>query len=436
MFFDVSQKPDASLYVSRRKDLVNAIKQELKASKSDILLLFASFERATELFRQDSSFFYLTGIREPGIALVSEMNEKATLYIPNCEQDRTQWMHTPVPLTQENSKNIGVDSIAFLGDVCPGYQFHPFFPQNEYKTILEKIKKTVDAGGKIFTLNPKNSHEYVQQRLLLERIKNFIPGFEAALVDVSALVATMRRKKDMHEIERTYEAVNVTIVAHETAAQAIEQNVSEREIQGALEYVFTAAGGRAAFPSVVASGINGTVLHYTDNNGELKDGDLILIDIGAQVDHYCADITRTYPVSGAFTDRQRELYNAVLETQNYIADLAKPGMWLRNEKEEEKSLHHLAKKKLESKDLGKHFPHGIGHFLGLDVHDVGNYSRPLEPGDLFTIEPGVYIKEENIGIRIEDNFWMGKSGVVCLSEELPKDPDEIEKLMEKETPAE
>ena len=435
MFFDV-QEPDRLLYVARRKDLLSAIKQRLKAEGSDIFLLFASFERATELFRQDSSFFYLTGIREPGVALISEFDETTTLYVPNCEQDRTQWMHTPVPLTKENAKKLGVQKVSFLGDSCPGYQFHPFFTQDQYKIILEKIKQVVDAGGKIFTLNPKNSHEYVQQRLILERIKNFIPGFEATLVDVSALVATMRRKKDMHEIEKTYEAVNVTIMAHEAAAQAIETELSEREIQGALEYVFTASGARAAFPSVVASGKNGIVLHYTDNKSILKKGDLVLIDIGAQVGHYCADLTRTYPLSGKFTERQLELYTAVLETQNYISDLAKPGMWLKNEKEQDKSLHHLAKKFLDARGLGKYFLHGIGHFLGLDVHDVGDYSRPLEPGDLFTIEPGVYIKEENIGIRIEDNFWMGKSGVVCLSEELPKDPDEIEKMMQKESPAE
>ena len=239
----------------------------------------------------------------------------------------------------------------------------------------------------------------------------------------------------MQEIERTYKAISITLMAHEAAAQAIKSDVSEREIQGVIEYVFTAAGSRTAFPSVVACGANGTVLHYDENNGVLKDGDLLVVDIGAEVGHYCADLTRTYPVSGKFTKRQRELYDAVLETQAYIEDIAKPGMWLSNKEEPDKSLNHLAKKFLAPKGLEKYFTHGIGHFLGLDVHDVGDLKRPLEKGDLFTIEPGVYIKEENIGIRIEDDYLMGNDGVICLSEELPKTADEIEKFMKENSPA-
>ena len=158
---------------------------------------------------------------------------------------------------------------------------------------------------------------------------------------------------------------------------------------------------------------------------------MVLVDIGAQMGHYCADISRTYPVSGRFSARQRELYNIVLETQEYVAEQARPGMWLFNAENKAKSLHHLAEKFLESKGLEKYFPHGIGHFLGLDVHDVGDRQRPLQEGDLFTIEPGLYIPKEGIGIRIEDNYWMVKDGVVCLSEDLPKTVDEIEQMMSK-----
>ena len=177
-------------------------------------------------------------------------------------------------------------------------------------------------------------------------------------------------------------------------------------------------------------------MHCTDSNNVLQAGELVIVDIGAEVDYYCADLTRTYPVSGKFSKRQRELYNAVLETQAYIEDLAKPGMFLKNNKEQDKSLHHLAKKFLEPKGLDKYFVHGIGHFLGLDVHDVGDRSRPLQNGDMFTIEPGVYIPEEGIGIRIEDNYFMAKDQVMCLSEELPKDPDSIERMMQEKSPEE
>lgn len=436
MLFDIAPEMDPSLHLSRRKELLTTIKQEYKMGSSDILFLTAGFERDSERFRQEGSFFYLTGIREPGVVLIAKLDGATTLYVPNCMRDRTKWMYTPVSLTPQNAQKVGVNKIEHLGDECYGYCIEPFFSQNEYKTLLAHLKDVVDAGGKVFTLNPNNTSEYVEQRLVLERIKQFVPGLSESIVDISKPIAQMRRKKDMHEIQRTYEAINVTLMAHETAAQSIKPDISEREIQGVVEYVFTAAGARTAFPSVIASGINGTVLHYDENNGVLKDGDLLVVDIGAEVGHYCADITRTYPVSGKFTKRQRELYDVVLETQAYIEDIAKPGMWLSNKEEPDKSLSHLAKKFLAAKGLEKYFTHGIGHFLGLDVHDVGDHKRPLEKGDMFTIEPGVYIKEEGIGIRIEDNYLMGNDGVICLSEELPKTADEIEKFMKENSPAE
>lgn len=429
MLLEAPKKPDVSLYTSRVKKLIATIQKQYKEVSSGIVLLFAGFERESELFSQESSFFYMTGIEEPGVVLLVDLKDKSTLYVPHCSVDRTQWMHMPIPLIQENAATIGVDTVALLGEACPGYTFHPFFKENEYKKLLVHIKQVIDTGGKIFAFNPENRHAYVEQRLILERIKNFIPGLESHVVDISPIIAAMRRTKDMHEIEQTYDAIGVTIMAHEAAAQAIKDGVTEREVQGALEYIFTASGGRHAFPSIVAGGKNATVLHYTANDSQIKNGDLVLVDIGAQMGHYCADISRTYPVSGRFSARQRELYNIVLETQDYIAEQACPGMWLFNSDNKAKSLHHLAEKFLKSKRLGKYFPHGIGHFLGLDVHDVGDRKRPLQEGDLFTIEPGVYIPKEGIGIRIEDNYWMVKDGVVCLSEDLPKTVDEIEQMM-------
>jgi len=428
MLIDIPKKDDVSLYISRRKELVSFIKKERSIEKGAILL-FANFENDSRLFRQDGTFFYLTGIQEPGAALFVDLIGESTLYAPQQKDSREKWVDVKVPLKKENKQELGVDKVALLGDESPGYSFYPFFKEEQYKNLIEEIQHIMLVGGKLCVLSPDSSDEYVEQRLVLERLKKIIPGLEKHIVDISDLVAQMRRKKDMHEIEKLYEAIGVTTMAHEAAAQAIESDVTEKEVQGTLEYIFTASSAHAAFPSVVASGKNGTILHYTTNRSTLKNGDLVIVDIGAQVDGYCADLTRTYPVSGSFTKRQKELYNIVLETQNYIADIACPGMWLRNKKEPDKSLHHLAEKFLESKGLKKYFVHGIGHFLGLDVHDVGNHQRPLQEGDVFTIEPGVYIPEESIGIRIEDNYWMVKDGLVCLSEELPKDPDAIESFM-------
>lgn len=421
------ENKDFSLFISRRNELLKSVKQ---THKSDgLIVLFAGFEDECKAFRQESSFFYLTGIQEPSVVLTIDMSGKSTLYIPNCGDTRSKWVFSPIALTQDNAKMLGIDAIETLGSQCAGYQLHPFFPAAEYETLLKRLRTTLDAQGKIFTVCPDTVHEYVSQRLLLHRLETFMPGIKQELVDISPLIAAQRRIKDMHEIEQLYKAVEITALAQEAAAQAIKHDSAECEVQASLEYIMVASGGRPAFPSIVGSGKNSTVLHYNVNSAVMKNGDLVVVDIGAEYDQYCADITRTYPVSGTFTQRQKEIYNIVLEAQEYIADLAKPGYWLKNAENPDKSLHHLAKDFLTKKGYGHYFLHGIGHYLGLDVHDVGTYDRPLQVGDVFTIEPGIYIPAEKIGIRIEDDYWVIKDGVVCLSENLPKKPEDIEAMM-------
>ena len=426
----VLENHDFATNSARRKELINAIK-ETHPGKDGVVVLFASFELEARSFRQDSSFFYLTGLNEPGVVLTVDLKGHTILYMPNCDT-RSKWMFSEVPLTQENAKNLGINEIKVLGKPSASYTFHPFFPRDEYDLLLAELKKLVEENKTIFTFNPNNPREYVEQRLVLQRLEGFLPGLAEQVVDISPLVAHQRRIKDMREIDALFVATEITMMAQEAAAQAIEDGVMECEVQASLEYVFTAAGAALSFPSIVGSGKNSTVLHYTINNGTLKNGDLVVVDIGAEYGHYCADLTRTYPVSGKFTARQKEIYNLVLETQEYIANIAKPGFWLNNAQVPEKSLNHLARAYLAKKGYDKYFLHGIGHYLGLDVHDVGDYKKPLEVGDVFTIEPGIYIAEEKIGVRIEDDYWVVKDGVVCLSESLPKKADEIEKFMQEE----
>lgn len=393
------------------------------------MLFFAGFESDGKAFKQESSFFYYTGITEPGLVLAVDLQGKSTLYMPNCGESRAAWMHSAVELSQKNAAHIGIDQVKVLGTLCAGYQFHPFFPKTEYQALLEDLDANIKSGKALYTLAPHTAHGYIEQRLVLQRLEEFLPGLKQNIIDISLLVARQRSTKDMREIEALYTATEITVLAQEAAARVIEHDQLECEVQASLEYIFTAAGASAAFPSIVGGGKNSTILHYTANSAPLKSGDLVVIDIGAQYNQYCADITRTYPVSGLFTKRQREIYNIVLETQEYIAELAKPGYWLNNKDKPDKSLNHLAKAYLAKRGYDKYMPHGIGHYLGLDVHDVGDYTRPLQEGDVFTIEPGIYIPAENIGIRIEDDYWMVKDGVVCLTEQLVKKPEDIEALM-------
>ena len=415
-----------SLYVARRKDLAASVKNTFN-KETGMIILFAGFENERTRFRQESSFYYYTGITEPGCVLAISLEGKTTLWAPHTITKRAQWVEADIPLTQENAQKFGLNEITFLGSKSLGYQFHHFFYQEEYEHFIAFLQELTTKNVPLFTLNPDDASSYAEQRLILQRMHKFVPD-HFSFHDISSLVHGARRRKDMHEIELTYKAIDITGLAQEAAAKAIKPGVNEAEVQASLEYMMTGSHARIAFPSIVASGKNGTILHYTSNSAQLQEGDLVVVDIGAEYNYYCADITRTYPVSGKFSARQRELYNLVLETQQYVADLAKPGYWLSNQEHPDKSLHHLARKFLDTRGYGRYFIHGIGHFLGLDVHDVGNYKEPLQEGDVFTIEPGIYIPEEKIGIRIEDNYWVAKETVICLSEHLPKTISEIEAM--------
>ncbi len=413
----------------RRENLVNLVKQKFPEVKNGIILFFGNFEQEAIKFRQESSFYYFTGISEPGTAFSLNLDGTSNFYAANTGQSRAHWIANCIdPLTCKPA-DIGFDELNYLGEKIKGYEFYPFFDSEEYMNLISYLREVINKNGKIFTLNPQNQRQYFEQRFILNRINQFLPGFENSLIDISPIVAKMRRKKSQKEIEALYKVVDITILGQEAAIQVIESGKFENEVQAAIEYVFTVSNCELAFPSIVGSGKNSTILHYVANNKKMEKNDLVVVDIGAKFEHYCGDLTRTYPVSGKFSKRQREIYEIVLETQEYIADIARPGLWLSNKEKPDESLNHIAREFLKEKNYEKYFLHGIGHFLGLDVHDVGDYANPLEPGDVITIEPGIYISQENIGVRIEDNYWIVEDGVVCLSEHLPKSVDEIEKLM-------
>ncbi|HVX01234.1 MAG TPA: Xaa-Pro peptidase family protein [Candidatus Babeliaceae bacterium] len=422
-------RKDGLLFKERRQRLVSLLQEQaLMLNNADLIVLISNFECSSKEFRQESSFYYLTGIVEPGTAITIDNKGYTTLYIPQCSVSRAQWLSSDVQVDDQTKQRLNVDAIEYLGDPCKGYQISPLFSEKEYNNLLSKLEKVCNTNGILYVLNSESSHEYIEQKQALARIVRFKPLLETYLKNISPIVAKMRRKKSKREIEGIYKAIELTLIAQEAAACVISEGTHEQYVKAGIEYIFAEAGARSAFPSIVAAGKSGTILHHTPKNIAMKKGDLVIVDIGAEVDYYCADITRTYPVSGTFNKRQRELYKIVLETQEYIASLVKPGVWLNNAEHPDKSLQHLAKKFLEKKGYGNYFVHGIGHFLGLDVHDVGNANEPIQEGDVITIEPGIYIPQEEIGIRIEDDYWVIKDGVICLSNELPKDVDSIEAM--------
>ncbi len=412
------------IYAQRRALLIERVKQHF-SQKNGKICLFAGFESERCAFVQESNFYYLTGITEPGVVLLIDLSGKTTLYLPRFSQNRADWV-----ITRQDYEELGINAVEYLGQPMAGYTVRPFFEHTEYENLLAQLQQIIDADGSIFTIMPKKANDYSLQLFLLERIAAFIPKIKHFYVDISLLLAHLRQVKGKDELSLMYQAVDVTMMGHEAAVRVISPGVGEYEVQAAIEYVFTAAQAHIAFPTIVGSGKYSTVLHYIENNQIMKQGELVVVDIGAMHEHYCGDLTRTYPVSGSFTKRQREIYDLVLETQEYIASIARPGLWLSNREHPDKSLHHIAQAFLKERGYDKYFIHGLGHYLGLDVHDAGDYAQPLQAGEIITIEPGIYIPEESIGVRIEDNYWITEGGAICLSEQLPKEADAIEQLIQ------
>jgi len=418
-----------TLFKQRRQKFIDNIKQSYGASKG-VVIISAGFEAERLAFRQESSFYYLTGIVEPAALLFLCLDGREILYLPRFSTARDQWVSVLLS-GPDDARKVDVDRIAYLGKAVAGYSFKPIFTRENYENLLFDLASIVDGHAKVFTLLDRNNPGYFMHINLYERFCEWLPGLEECTEDISHLLHQDRRQKDAYEVDLIYKAVQVTNMAQRAAATMISPGKYEYEIQVAVECVFThVAGAIPAFPSIVATGKNTTILHYTQRNASLGHNDLVVVDIGAEYGFYAADLTRTYPASGKFTDRQREVYTAVLETQAYIESIAVPGMYLKNAQNPEQSLHHLAVKFLEKKGFAQYFCHGIGHYLGLDVHDVGDYQTPLQTGDVFTIEPGIYIAAESLGVRIEDDYVMADDGAVCLSYELPKQPDDIEKMMQ------
>ncbi len=428
-------------YQERRKKLVAQVQADF-SNTTGAIVLFSALERDATKFIQESSYYYFSGIVEPGTVLVINLDGTTTLFVPNTNQQRQIWVHQALEPSADLAQQLGVDSIVYLGESIKGFEFYHFFNNLECQNLLNYLVEIIAQNGQIFAINPDSYRGYFESRFLLERVLGFLSnlvnknlsnssntGASNIVQDISQQIASLRRIKDQWEIGQIYEAIGVTIQAQQRAAEFIQAGRIENEIQGMIEFTFTESGAGIAFPTIVGGGVNSTVLHYTENHSVLEAGDLVVIDIGASHELYCADLTRTYPVSGKFTKRQLEIYNLVLETQQYIADLAKPGIWLNNRDYPEQSLNHLAHKFIQERGYGEYFPHGVGHYLGLDVHDVGSYATPLQAGDVITIEPGIYIPLEKLGVRIEDNYWITDKGAICLSEELPKTAVEIEQLM-------
>ncbi len=272
---------------------------------------------------------------------------------------------------------------------------------------------------------------------ILQRFNAF-PDF-VAFADGTQKISQVRTIKDAGELTLMKKAADASAAAHLAAMKAMKPSVTEHEIGSLMQYEFQRRGcERPAYQPIVGAGFNSTVLHYGAGPKVIKDGDIVVIDVGGEYSMYANDTTRTVPANGKFTPRQREIYNIVLGAQQAAIQAFRSGV-SKLSRTGEGSLNEIARqyidthgKDLHGQSLGQYFIHGLGHRVGLNVHDPGPNDVPLGPGEVFTIEPGIYIPEENVGVRIEDTFYVDSTGrLLSLTPNLPRTVEEVEKAMQK-----
>lgn len=407
------------VYAENRKRLIEKLKN------NSILIMFAGNapkKSADEAypFTPNRNFYYLTGINEEKIILmISKMNGKIeeNLFIQKADPVMEKWVGKTI--SAEEAKEISaIEGIKYLED----------FEATMHRLItaydIEKVY--LDLERDRWSSMNSISGEFANT------IKNKYPQIKVKNIFNS--ICELRLIKSEEEIEEMKKAINITKEGIESLMRNAKAGMKEYQLEAYFDFVLKTNGVKDyAFKTIAASGKNATVLHYVANNSDIKDGDLILFDLGAQLNYYNADISRTIPVNGKFTERQKQIYNVVLKAELEVIKAIKPGVPF-------VELNNIAKKYLaeglkelgiieRDEELSKYYYHGVSHYLGLDTHDVGSREVDLKPGMVVTVEPGLYIEEEAIGIRIEDDVLVTEEGYEVLSKDIIKTIEEIEAFM-------
>jgi len=370
-------------------------------------------------WRQDSSFFYFTGLDEPGCSLLIIPNNEGpaeeVLFIPPVDPEKEKW--NGKMLTREAAKEAsGVERVQDTGSLM---------------TTLFRVQKWRESL--YFELNDFFPNQpLTSQHLLLEDVSRRIPGLQIKKLD--PFIAKLRYCKKPEEVGNVQESLKIINQALTGVMKKLKPGMMEYQVEAEIVYHYLNNGcNRVGYEAIVAGGKNASVLHYVTNHCRLNDGDLLLIDTGGEYGMYTGDITRVYPVSGRFSARQRQCYQAVLDVNQAFIEALKPGdSWKQLYEKAAEIIGEIYHREGFIDDPKMHLNvsyHRIGHYLGLDVHDVGHLNWPMAEGTIITVEPGLYLPEEGIGIRIEDNILFTAKGVEVLSRDIPTEIEEIEEIM-------
>ena len=370
-----------------------------------------------DLLGQRADFVYLTGLDQPGAVLLLLPGGRRlrprgprlteVLYLPRRNRSAERWTGEELGPGEAAETATGIESVRDIAK----------FEDQLARLLRDETTLYVSGETAGRHTPPTADQAWIRE---IESHHVFL-----SVKDLSPRIAVLRQRKSEAEIERMRKAIDITGAAVDAAARMIGPGVTEYQVESTVEYTFRFQGGDGpAFDTIVASGPNATVLHYSENERILESGDLLILDMGARYEGYAADITRTFPVSGHFTEAQAEIYDIVLEAQRLAIEQIHPGALYREE------IDAAARGHIEEAGYGDDFIHGTGHFVGLEVHDVGEYDVPLEPGMILTVEPGIYLTEKGFGVRIEDMVLVTETGHEVLSAAIPKSREAIEAAMD------
>ncbi len=413
---------DKSLFKKNRKKLMNNLEN------NSMVILFSGnapvkSEDENYQFTPNRNFYYFTGIDEEDLILLMiklENEVSEYLFIKEIDEEKERWVGKSIRdyEAKEISDIINVDTI------------------NNFDDFINKKLKAYSDFNIYLDFSKSHNDVLTKEKIMAKKLLELYPYIR--IKNIYPSIIPLRLVKEKEEIENIQRAIDITIKGIKNIMVNAKPEMMEYELEAYFEFACRKLGVKDyAFKTIAASGKNATILHYVNNNSRCKADDLVLFDLGAQYNYYNGDITRVFPISGKFTERQKQVYNAVLSVNKRVISVIKPGLKYLD-------LNKMARKWIaeeciklglieSEEEVGKYYWHSIGHSLGLDTHDIDRMDRNtiFEEGMVWTVEPGIYIEEEGIGIRIEDDIVVTKDGANVLTKDMIKEIDEIEKFMEK-----
>ena len=423
---------DPQIFIQNRKRFVS------KMQKNSIAIFvsndeFPSNGDALHDFKQNTELYWLSGIEQEGSMVIlfpdnPDPKFREVLVLVRPQELKEIWDGKRLRANEATTIS-GIKTIVWV-DVLDGML-------QQWVHLADAIYLDSNENDRKNNLLRTNEYRFIDEMKARYPLHTFCRA--------ATIMKELRAVKTKEEVQVIQKAIDITEVAFRRLLQFIQPGVKEYEIEAEIYHSFLSQRATGvAYHSIIASGDNARTLHYTSNNNICKDGELILMDFGAEYGGYCADLTRTVPVNGKFTKRQKEVYNACLHLHDYAKSILKPGISILNytDKVGEEATKQflkiglLSKSDIKNEDADnrayrKYLYHGISHHLGIDVHDLGTRTAPITAGMVFTVEPGIYIKEEKMGVRIENNFWITKTGNQDLMKNIPIKAEEIEALMRK-----